>query len=78
VTSSRPVEHATELGATGWQKPWSGTGGEDCVEVKPLPESGEVAMRQSKDPEGVALLFGQEAMTSFVAAAKAGQADFLL
>lgn len=75
---SQSVEHATDLGETGWRKDWSGTGGENCLEVKPLPEQGTVAVRQSTDPHGAAILFRREAIAEFVAATKAGQADFLL
>ena len=68
---------ATELGEAQWQKPWSGSNGGQCVEVKRLPD-GRVAMRQSTEPDGPALIYTSEEMGAFVAGAKAGQADFLL
>lgn len=64
------------LGAEGWSRPWSGTNGEACVEVKVLI-GGRVAVRQSTDPGGPALIFPAEAIAAFVAAAKDGRADFL-
>lgn len=71
------VPHApAALGAEGWSRPWSGTNGEACVEVKVLV-GGLVAVRQSTDPGGPALIFPAEAMAMFVAAAKDGRADFL-
>jgi hypothetical protein len=71
------VDHApATLGAGGWDRPWSGADGTSCLEVKVL-RGGTVALRQSTDPDGPALIFTAEAMAAFVAAAKDGRADFL-
>ncbi|KRV49675.1 toxin-antitoxin system, toxin component [Wenjunlia vitaminophila] len=66
-----------ELGAKGWHKPWSDDVGGACVEAKKL-DDGRVALRQSTDPDGPALIFSPREMTSFLAGVKAGDADFLL
>ncbi|MFE4336186.1 MULTISPECIES: DUF397 domain-containing protein [unclassified Streptomyces] len=72
------VTHAaTELGTEQWQKPWSGSNGGQCVETKQLL-GGRVALRQSREPDGPALIYSAEEMKAFVAGAKSGQADFLL
>ncbi len=68
---------AGELGTEGWEKPWSGTNGGRCVEAKRLPD-GSVAFRQSKDPEGPALVYSREEMIAFLDGAKSGRADFLV
>ncbi|MFS8197903.1 DUF397 domain-containing protein [Streptomyces sp. CWNU-52B] len=68
---------ATDLGTEGWHKPWSGTNGGSCVEVKRLPD-GSVAFRQSKDPDGPALVYTRDEMISFLRGAKSGEADFLV
>ncbi|MEU1202109.1 DUF397 domain-containing protein [Streptomyces sp. NPDC005813] len=68
---------AAELGTEGWVKPWSGTNGGSCVEAKRLPD-GSVALRQSKDPEGPALVYSRDEMIAFLQGAKSGQADFLV
>ncbi|MFC9843643.1 DUF397 domain-containing protein [Streptomyces sp. NPDC060223] len=68
---------AVDLGIEGWQKPWSGTNGGSCVEAKRLPD-GSVAFRQSRDPEGPALVYTRDEMVSFLQGAKSGQADFLI
>jgi Domain of unknown function (DUF397) len=68
---------ASELGADGWEKPWSGPNGGSCVEVKKLGE-GQVAVRQSTDPAGPALICPADALALFVEGAKNGLADFLL
>ncbi|MFD7712624.1 DUF397 domain-containing protein [Streptomyces sp. NPDC059786] len=68
---------ATDLGTEGWLKPWSGPTGGACVEVKLLPD-GNVAVRQSRDPEGPALVYSRDEMAAFVAGVKSGRADFLV
>ncbi|QOV47476.1 DUF397 domain-containing protein [Streptomyces chromofuscus] len=68
---------APELGARGWSKPWSDDAGGACVEVLRL-DDGRVAVRQSTDPEGPALLFTPLEVTTFLTGVKAGEADFLL
>ncbi|MEU0100434.1 MULTISPECIES: DUF397 domain-containing protein [unclassified Streptomyces] len=68
---------ATELGTDQWVKPWSGSNAGNCVEAKPLGD-GRVALRQSTDPDGPALIYMQGAIAAFVKGAKDGEADFLL
>jgi hypothetical protein len=68
---------ARELGTEGWRKPWSGGNGGSCVEAKKLPD-GRVALRQSTDPHGPALLYTVAEMTAFIQGAKTGEADFLI
>jgi hypothetical protein len=67
---------ATALGAEGWVKPWSDNGG-SCLEAKKLP-GGRVALRQSTDPTGPALILQPGEIRAFVDGAKAGLADHLL
>ncbi|MEU9760426.1 DUF397 domain-containing protein [Streptomyces sp. NPDC047985] len=68
---------AAELGTEGWHKPWSGGNGGNCVEAMKLSD-GRVAVRQSADPEGPALIYSHHEIAAFIQGAKAGQADFLL
>ncbi|WP_328869622.1 DUF397 domain-containing protein [Streptomyces sp. NBC_00287] len=68
---------AKDLGLEGWHKPWSGSNGGNCVEAKVL-DSGQVALRQSTDPQGPALICTTPAIAQFVEAAKSGMADFLV
>jgi len=68
---------AASLGDGGWIKPWSGPNGGDCLEAKKLP-GGRVALRQSTDPTGPALIFEPHEIRAFVDGAKAGLADDLL
>ncbi|GHH83467.1 hypothetical protein GCM10018793_45620 [Streptomyces sulfonofaciens] len=68
---------ASALGGEGWHKPWSGTNGGSCVEAKRLPD-GSVALRQSTDPHGPALVYSRHEITTFLAGVKSGAADFLI
>ena len=67
---------AAGLGSGGWRRPWSDNGG-SCLEAKKLP-GGRVALRQSTDPGGPALILEPDEIRAFVAGAKAGLADDLL
>lgn len=71
------INATADLGAKGWRKPWSGSNGGQCLEAKKL-DDGRVALRQSTDPDGPALIYTSCEMAAFVAGAKAGAADCLL
>lgn len=68
---------AADLGAGGWRKPWSGSNGGACLQAKKLP-GGRVALRQSTDPAGPALILEPAEIRAFIQGAKAGLADELL
>jgi hypothetical protein len=68
---------AAELGVEGWVKPWSGTGGGNCVEFLELPD-GSVAIRNSTNPEGPATIHSAAEIQAFIVGVKQGAADFLL
>jgi Domain of unknown function (DUF397) len=68
---------AESLGPEGWLRPWSGGNGGSCVEAMKLPD-GRIALRQSTDPQGPALLYTSAEMAAFIHGAKTGEADFLL
>jgi hypothetical protein len=67
---------ATELGEKGWECPWSGPNGGQCLEVKKLAD-GRVAVRHSTDPTGPALIYTPEEIKAFVTGVKQGLADHL-
>lgn len=68
---------AAQLGKEGWRKPWSGGNGGSCVEALRLMD-GRVALRQSTDPEGPALIYSPHEIQTFIEGVKSGEADFLL
>ena len=76
VQPARNGMPAADLGPDGWSKPWSDNGGA-CLEAKKLP-GGRVALRQSTDPGGPALILEPNEIHAFVTGAKAGLADDLL
>ncbi|WP_031516612.1 DUF397 domain-containing protein [Streptomyces sp. NRRL F-5123] len=64
---------AGDLGTAQWRKSsYSNSDGGECVEVAD-GVTGLVPVRDSKDPEGPALLFGADAWVAFVGAVKAGE-----
>ncbi|WP_335975690.1 MULTISPECIES: DUF397 domain-containing protein [Streptomycetaceae] len=59
---------------TGWRKSsYSGSENQDCVEVTRM--GGHFATRDSKNPNGPALVFTQDAWASFVGAVASGAFD---
>ena len=63
------------LNAAVWKKSSrsNGNGGNNCVEVAILDTA--VAVRDSKNPSGPALIFDPSDWTEFVRSAKSGQFD---
>lgn len=49
----------------------------NCVEVAALP-GGDIAVRNSRDPDGPALVYTPAELAAFVAGAKDGEFDHLL
>jgi hypothetical protein len=68
---------AKAIGGVTWHKPWSGSNGGACLEAAKLP-GGSVAVRQSTDPEGPALIFEPAEIRAFIEGTRQGLADFLL
>ncbi|MGW2873210.1 DUF397 domain-containing protein [Kitasatospora sp. NPDC001225] len=61
-----------DLSSASWVKSSYSNNGGDCVEVAPgLP--GLAPVRDSKDPQGPALVFPAEAWVSFVVAVRSGE-----
>lgn len=59
------TDRAAELQAE-WQKSlYSGSRGGQCVELARL-ENGDIAMRNSRDPDGTVLVFTQAEMARFL------------
>jgi hypothetical protein len=76
----RPVRaselRADRLGLVTWRKSTASNPNGDCVELADLP-AGDVAVRNSRDPRGPALIYTRAEIAAFLAGAKAGEFDDL-
>jgi hypothetical protein len=61
-----------------WQKSRRSNPSGNCVELAALPGGTGVAMRNSRDPEGAALIYTAEELAAFLLGAKDGDFDHLL
>jgi hypothetical protein len=61
-----------EGGLPAWRKAKRSIGNGDCVEIAPV--SGNIAVRDSKDPAGPVLRYSADAWKMFLS--EAGQGDF--
>ncbi|AFR10502.1 MULTISPECIES: DUF397 domain-containing protein [Nocardiopsis] len=67
---------ADRLQVTWTKSSWSNPDG-NCVEIATLPD-GDIAVRNSRDPEGPALVYTSAEIEAFVRGAKTGDFDALL
>jgi hypothetical protein len=68
---------AALLGEIAWRKSHFSNPSGNCVEVAELPD-GRVAMRNSRDPEGPALIYARHVADAFVRGVKGGDFDDLI
>jgi hypothetical protein len=64
------------LGEVTWRKSTASNPSGDCVEVAALA-GGAVALRNSREPDGTALIYTPAEIAAFLAGAKAGEFDDL-
>ena len=67
---------ADRLGAVAWRKSLASNPSGDCIEVAAL-DSGAVAVRNSRDPRGPALIYTRGEVDAFIKGAKDGEFDDL-
>ncbi|AWI31911.1 DUF397 domain-containing protein [Streptomyces sp. ICN441] len=65
---------AGQLGSVTWIKSSHSNATGNCVELAALP-GGRVAVRNSRDPHGPALVYTRDEVEAFVAGARGGEFD---
>lgn len=68
---------ACELAVSTWQKSRRSNPSGNCVELAALP-GGQIAVRNSRDPNGPALIYTPAEIAAFIAGARDGDFDNLL
>jgi hypothetical protein len=69
---------AGRLGIVRWQKSRRSNPSGNCVEIAMLPEGAGVAIRNSRDPDGPALIYTLDEVAAFVLGARDGDFDNLI
>jgi hypothetical protein len=69
---------ASELPVDGWVKSSFSSANGNCVELATLPGDAGVAVRNSRDPHGPALIYTRAEIEAFVRGAAAGDFDRFL
>ena len=69
---------ASELRCAGWRKSsFSGNGNNNCVEMTRLA-TGEVAVRNSRDPDGPTLIYTRAEVEALIRGVRNGEFDDLI
>jgi uncharacterized protein DUF397 len=68
---------ASQLHGVTWQKSRRSNPSGNCVECAALPDGG-IAVRNSRDPEGPALIYTQAEIDAFILGVRDGDFDNLL
>ena len=69
---------AWQLPGVIWQKSRRSNPSGNCVELAALPGGAGVAVRNSRDPDGPALIYTPDEIAAFVAGARDGDFDNLI
>ena len=68
----------TQLPPLAWQKSRRSNPSGNCVELAELPEGTGIAVRNSRPPDGPALIYTVEEITAFILGARDGDFDNLI
>jgi hypothetical protein len=82
AAGDRPSPHhalgSADLPTLDWRKSARSNSGGSCVELAELPGGLQVAMRNSRYPEGPVLIYTQDEIVAFIEAARDGDFDDLV
>ncbi|EEP75052.1 hypothetical protein MCAG_05379 [Micromonospora sp. ATCC 39149] len=70
--------HATQLPPLNWLKSRRSNPSGNCVELAELPGGAGIAVRNSRHPEGPALIYTIDEIAAFVLGARDGDFDHLI
>jgi hypothetical protein len=68
---------AAELAGASWRKSQRSNSQGACVEIARLYQ-GTIAMRNSRDPQGTALVYPADAVRALVSVVRTGELDYLV
>ena len=69
---------AGDLPRVAWQHSARSNSGGSCVEIAALPDGSGVAVRNSRDPAGPALIYTPEEVAAFILGVRDGDFDNLI
>jgi hypothetical protein len=69
---------AGRLPDVAWQKSRRSNPSGNCVELAPLPDGAGIAVRNSRDPNGPALIYTVDEIAAFINGARDGDFDNLI
>ena len=78
MSQIRSGSPASELPVLAWQKSQRSNPSGNCVEMAALPGGSGVAVRNSRFPDGPALVYTVDEITAFLQGAKDGDFDNLI
>ncbi len=67
-----------ELPAVAWQKSRRSNPSGNCVEMAELPGGAGIAIRNSRDPDGPALIYTTDEIAAFILGAQDGDFDHFI
>ena len=69
---------STELPPIAWRKSRRSNPSGNCVELAELPGGAGIAVRNSRDPDGPALIYTTDEISAFILGARDGDFDHLI
>jgi hypothetical protein len=68
----------SQLPSLTWQKSRRSNPSGNCVELAVLPDGAGIAVRNSRDPDGAALIYTRAEIRAFILGARDGDFDYLI